>query len=366
MKEINSYIPWNQRRIYEDESGRLIIKWKSREKCFFIFFAALWNTIVISYFPDEWNHRTKFNGTMIPSLQDAINDENFTTFLIHPLLGIIFAYIAICFLINKTKYSLERGSLEIRKGPLPWFPKKFVLPSSEIEQFYFHENDRRSTEFLLMVRLTNSSNICIDKGIIYLSEVRILEQWLENKLGLQTGQMRSDATNTPKEFQFSISSRQAGLKFRFQTIVFFGAPAILILLLNWFNKIPNMVMWCILIVMAIPGVLMGSLAARQIRSKGIFKSEVSNDRISIACPDPTQGLSFECKPLDILELELSYDTRSERGRGRARRMETWTIVLKNKSRMSVTPSYGHPVNNFIAAIRRLRPELPVREYDRGN
>jgi hypothetical protein len=91
----------------------------------------------------------------------------FTTFLILPLLGVIFAYIAICFLINKTKYSFERGSLEIRKGPLPWFPKKFVLPSSEIEQFYFQENDSSSNKFLLMVRLSNSSNICIDKGIIY-------------------------------------------------------------------------------------------------------------------------------------------------------------------------------------------------------
>jgi hypothetical protein len=362
MKEINSYIPWNQHRIYEDKSGRLIIKWKSREKYFFIFFAALWNTFEIFYFADEWNHRTKFNGSIYLSLQDAINDENFTTFLILPLLGVIFAYIAICFLINKTKYSFERGSLEIRKGPLPWFPKKFVLPSSEIEQFYFQENDRRSNKFLLMVRLSNSSNICIDKGIIYLSEVSILEQWLENKLGLQTGQMRSDVTNTPKEFQFSISSRQAGLKFRLITIVLFGGNSILILLLNWFNKIPNMVMWCILTVCAILGFFMGSVAARQIRSKGIFKSEVTNDRISIACPDPKQGLSFECKPLDILELELSYDTRSERGRGNG----SWTIVLKNTSRLSVTSSYGHPVNNFIAAIRRLPPELPVREYDRRN
>jgi hypothetical protein len=365
MKEINSYIPWNQRRIYEDESGRLIIKWKSREKYFFIFFAVLWNTfLILSYFADEWNHRIRFKGKIYLSLQDAINDENFTTFLIRPLLGVIFAYIAICFLINKTKYSLERGSLEIRKGPLPWFPKIFVLPSSEIEQFYFQENDSRSTEFLLMVRLSNSSNICIDKGFFHLSEVRIFEQWLENKLGLQTGQMRSDATNAPKEFQFSISSRQAGLKFRFQLIVFFGGCAILILLLNWFNKIPNMVMWGILILMTIPGVFMGWVVARQIRSKGIFKSEVSNDRISIACPDPAQGLSFECKPLDILELVLSYDSDDRRRSSRG--FERWIIVLKNKSQMEVTPSYGHPVNNFIAAIRRLRPELPVREYDRRN
>jgi hypothetical protein len=67
-------------------------------------------------------------------------------------------------------------------------------------------------------------------------------------------------------------------------------------------------------------------------------------------------------PKRLLPGLLISDTRSETGRG----IETWTIVLKNKSRMSVTPSYGHPVNNFIAAIRRLRPELPVREYDRRN
>ena len=78
--------------------------------------------------------------------------------------------------------------------------------------------------------------------------------------------------------------------------------------------------------------------------------------------NPLIEANFECKPLDILELELSYDTRSERGRGNG----SWTIVLKNTSRLSVTSSYGHPVNNFIAAIRRLRPELPVREYDRRN
>ena len=183
-----------------DVSGdTLVRRWgdSSMRKGFLTCFALLWNTFISFFIADM------VSGEMIP-FKIAVNGTRYANFeevsaqdpivfviFLFPLFGLFVGYLVLCLWVNKTSFRLERSTLSVSHGPLPWFRKNLNLNVTKIRQAYVQqytsheENKRPVTSFRVVLQLVDGSEKVLDQGLRNYSDARILEQWVEKKLRLE-------------------------------------------------------------------------------------------------------------------------------------------------------------------------------------
>ncbi|MEW6304532.1 MAG: hypothetical protein AB1705_13725 [Verrucomicrobiota bacterium] len=93
-------------------------------------------------------------------------------------------------------------------------------------------------------------------------------------------------------------------------------------------------------------------ALPNIRLNKRFAFRVYNDHLECESPAERFGPSFELRFSDIEYLEENAG-----GEGPS----TWAVVTNGGNKFSLTPNYGNPVRDIIAATRQARPDLEVRD-----
>jgi hypothetical protein len=171
-------------------SDTLIRKWKP--SYFLLTFAGFWNIFLAFAFLHIWNGPLTLNGKNYSSIQAASEaDPTMFFFLSYPVVGLIVAYIAAALIFNRTTISLKDGHISVSRGPMPWYPKRLIVSTSSIRQVYVEEytshseNKRPVIVFRVMAQISIGEDVCIDKGFPNYSSAKILEQWLESKLGIE-------------------------------------------------------------------------------------------------------------------------------------------------------------------------------------
>ncbi len=174
-------------------AGNAIIRtWRSNLNSFLLFFTLFWNFVVGVLIYGTWNGPITVNGVKYESIRHVFeSDPSIVLFLLFPVVGVSLLYILVLNLINRTRISFENQRLTIIRGPLPCRRRRAVFLASEVKQIYVQEyspysqNDQPVISFRVMAQLLNSADQCIDEGFQDYSSARILEQWLERKLGIQ-------------------------------------------------------------------------------------------------------------------------------------------------------------------------------------
>jgi hypothetical protein len=80
-----------------------------------------------------------------------------------------------------------------------------------------------------------------------------------------------------------------------------------------------------------------------------FSFVVSEDRIECKSPAKAYGESFSVPIDEIVAIEHQ----------RSEDMGDWFLITRGRQRIRIPMNYGNPVRKIVAALRELRPELPL-------
>ena len=111
--------------------------------------------------------------------------------LIPPLLGGAALYLFLAMALNRTVFSVSNGSLTITRGPLPWRKSRQLFPIGSLTQLYVEQysshsrNGKRVLAYRLKAYQLNGPPITLDSAMTNSNDARILEQWLEARLGIR-------------------------------------------------------------------------------------------------------------------------------------------------------------------------------------
>ena len=98
------------------------------------------------------------------------------------------------------------------------------------------------------------------------------------------------------------------------------------------------------------GFLIFAVGVPNLLMKRRFRFVVSEDRIECQSPAKAFGESYSIPIDDIASLqEHTYHGDTQ-----------WWFITCDNRRIEITPNYGNPVREIVAALRQLRPELPVQ------
>ena len=179
-----------------DISGNTIVRrWKdsgSQSRNSLTLFALIWNGIITYSIFMMLDGTVRINGRVYSSLIEGFYQDKTTLFFVlFPIIGIGFMYSALAMWINHTVILIDHDTLIVKRGPIPWPPLKVEIRLSELRQLYVQaytshkENKRPVVVFRVMAQISHGTDLLIDKGMDTYSDARILEQWIEQKAGIQ-------------------------------------------------------------------------------------------------------------------------------------------------------------------------------------
>lgn len=154
---------------------KAVRKWENKSKYFLTVFSLFWNSITLSIF-----------GSLI--MKGAFAQAPFM--LLHVAVGLITAYLALAFWLNKTYITLQNGILEVKNGPLP-FGRNVRMNGSDITQVLikdyvaYSQNKRPVHALMLEAQLANGKKQDLIKGIYNYPEAVQLERMIEDHLRIK-------------------------------------------------------------------------------------------------------------------------------------------------------------------------------------
>lgn len=169
----------------EQDSGRLSISynWRTRGMWFLVLWCVIWDA-----------------GMVIALLSGA------GWFIsIHLLVGILITYFTLTRFVNKTNITVDRSSLKMEHGPLPWpFTKNRDIPASALKQLYVDKSNVKQNNrntYSLMALLDTGAEVKLVNTEPDLSLVQDLERTIEGYLDIKndTSLDLSSSGKTPSE-----------------------------------------------------------------------------------------------------------------------------------------------------------------------
>jgi len=157
--------------------GRLILtrRWFGWEALFVLVFAIIWNAIVVFMARVE-------SGLPVPPFPFGI-------------FGVLSAYVALTFLVNRTTLILDPRRLTITHGPLPW-PGKRELETDMIDQVYcereFAGKKNQNSGIALSVRLRTGEKLRLMGSFGRLEHARFIEQEIEGYYEIADRQVQGE------------------------------------------------------------------------------------------------------------------------------------------------------------------------------
>jgi hypothetical protein len=186
---------------YTDEWGNASLEGRNLQrlwriggssKWFLSTFAIFWNSICGVMMAAMFGGAPiRVNDVAYDSFASAFAEQPFiAVFALFPLVGLVMAYWALVTWVNRTRIGFVGHELVISRGPLPC-PRPYQrLPMSNFSQVYVEqytshsENKRPVTAYRVVAQMKVGPKVVIDSGMSDYADARILEQWLESKLGL--------------------------------------------------------------------------------------------------------------------------------------------------------------------------------------
>ena len=163
----------------------IVRKWGRGPGCFFLFFAAFWNSIVFVFVLAAAFGEVKEKGSGEPV-------GWFIWVFLTPfiLVGLGTGYAALAFLLNKTTIKVEGNELKVSHGPLRW-PGSKTVDVSQIRQLYcteyvaYKQNNQPQYRFKVHAMMLDGTRLDLIPGIEDASQALYLEQILEKHLGIE-------------------------------------------------------------------------------------------------------------------------------------------------------------------------------------
>jgi hypothetical protein len=151
-------------RVVVERSGLLPGRW------FAFFWCVFWDGCLVL-----WYARAFQSASFIELLFPVI----------HLAVGVFVTYWTICGFLNRTTISLERGTLSVRHGPLPW-PGNLRIESASLDQLFCKEqvDSRGSRKYSLNALLRNGGSVALLERLSDPDHALYLEQLLETRLGI--------------------------------------------------------------------------------------------------------------------------------------------------------------------------------------
>jgi hypothetical protein len=158
---------------------------------FLILFTLVWNGILVLMMVITLRgHQavTVENHTHASWTEAAAHDPWVLLFLSFPLVGVGMAYLLAAVWFNRTQVALRSGWVVITRGPLPWRRRLVTVAAATLREVYLdeyvshEENERPTTAYRVNARLTDGSEMMIDRGMKYYEDAWSLVKWIETQL----------------------------------------------------------------------------------------------------------------------------------------------------------------------------------------
>jgi hypothetical protein len=160
-------------RITKD-NGHLAIEFSWKPSIFMMIFALFWNLGML---------------IMIPALFSEGLGPQYIFLILHPAVGLVIAYYAVCSKINKTTITVDSDYVSVQCSPLPWPNVKKKILRSTIQQLYvqvyiaYRKNNIPVHKYKIIAKTKGTSFVLAD-GIDEYKRAISLEVTLEDELGI--------------------------------------------------------------------------------------------------------------------------------------------------------------------------------------
>ena len=135
-----------------------------------------------------------------------------------------------------------------------------------------------------------------------------------------------------------------------------GLVVFLHLFFGWVRKEDPFLYFAFLgIVLIVGGLLVFAYAIPNLLMNREFRFVLFEDRIECKSPAKAFGESYSISIDEIVRLEEETGNDGP---------NSWRFVTRDNRCLKITPNYRNPVRKIVAALRQLRPELPVSQVPR--
>ncbi len=161
-------------------------RWFTAGKLLLIPFAIAWNAFLVNWYRMALSSDMPWIMVIIP--------------MVHVAAGVAISWIAIANLVNRSWITIRGGTLQVRHGPLPWWPMP-TLPARSIEQLYCTKKVRRSkngttvTYELRAVTRDHAGRLLLG-GLDRLEQALWLEQEIERRLDIRDRPVAGEVRKT--------------------------------------------------------------------------------------------------------------------------------------------------------------------------
>lgn len=175
------------RGITEETMGRSLLlkrRWFTRKVFFLIFFCTFWDGFLVLWYSLAVKEGAPLVMVIFP--------------VFHVAVGAVITYLAAASIVNTTVINVERGTISIRHGPLPW-PGNRTIDSSDLEQLYAEKRFHRTKHggyhtYELSAVLKSGGRIKLLAGLEDPEQALYLEQEIERHLNIQDRRVADEMT----------------------------------------------------------------------------------------------------------------------------------------------------------------------------
>jgi hypothetical protein len=166
------------RGITAEDRGRSLLltrRWFNSKVIFLVFFCVMWDGFLFTWFCAAFKEGAPPVMALLP--------------LIHVLVGAVITYFTAASIVNTTVIEVERGTVSIRHGPLPWFGNR-TIRSADLEQLYTEQRYHRTKHggyytYELSAVTRGGGRIKLLSSLVDPAQARYLEQEIERCLKIQ-------------------------------------------------------------------------------------------------------------------------------------------------------------------------------------
>lgn len=169
--EVPDFDPFRPRGAPIPKGRRIIVRrWFTWGSLFLFVFAIVWNGVIAL----AWQNRPT---AVVP-------------IVVLGAFGIVTAYVAVCFLVNRTTIVLDPRRITVSHGPLPWFGDS-SLAATNVEQVFCEREtigrQGRNPSYLVKAKLKSGERASLLSTLGDLEQARFIEQEIESYLEIADG-----------------------------------------------------------------------------------------------------------------------------------------------------------------------------------
>jgi hypothetical protein len=169
-----------------EDSFKISWRWFTAGKLLLIPFAIAWNAFLVGWYDTALSSDAPWFMVVFP--------------MAHVAAGIAIAWVAVANLVNRSWVTIEGGTLRVRHGPMPWWPRP-TLPARDVEQLYCTRKVRQSKNgtsvtFELRAVTRDHAGQLLLGGLDKLEQALWLEQEIERRLDIRDRPVAGEVSKT--------------------------------------------------------------------------------------------------------------------------------------------------------------------------